>query len=217
MRQPMWHSIAAGWRGVWAALAGDIAAAEQFAEECLQYGQRAGMKNALSTWGTMLLTVRRRQGRQKELVTVVERIAKGPDMRKAGWQSAFGLILAETGDEDAARAIYDEELAAYADALPPYWLTNIAMLSELCASLHDAEGARVLYAALVPYADRNVVVPYASCWGPVDRYLALLAATYGDEELRLRHARRALARTQAMNAPLLTAELEERHGDLLTA
>jgi hypothetical protein len=206
-----------GWRGIWAELAGDVEHAERCAEECLQHGQRAHMKDALSTWAAKLLMLRRRQGRLDELAAVVQRLVRGAGLRNMGWRSAFGLILAETGDEDAARAIYSEELAAYPDALPRSWLTNIAVLSELCASLHDAEGARALYAALSPYAHRNVVVAYSSCWGPVERYLALLAATYGDVELRGQHARLALARTRAMNAPLLTAELEEDHGDLLTA
>lgn len=215
MRQPQWHSIAIGWRGVWAELAGDVAAAELCAEECLRHGQRAGMKDALSMWAGKLLMLRRRQGRLDELATAVERLVRGTDMRNTGWRCAHGLILADAGDEQAAWEIYREELAAYPDALPTFWLTNIAMLSELAAELGDAEGARALYAALAPYAHRNVVVAYASCWGPVERYLALLAGTYGDEELRGRHARSALARTRAMNAPLLTAELEEHHGDLL--
>jgi Flp pilus assembly protein TadD len=159
--------------------------------------------------------LRRRQGRLDELATVVERLVRGTDMRNTGWRSALGLILADAGDEEAARTIYREELAAYSEALPTFWLTNIAVLSELSVRLQDAEGAKALYAALAPYAHRTVVVAYASCWGPVERYLALLAATYGDEELRGQHARSALARTQAMNAPLLTAELEEHHGDLL--
>ncbi|MDQ3676516.1 MAG: AAA family ATPase [Actinomycetota bacterium] len=217
MRQPQWHSVAVGWRGIWAELAGDVAYAERCADECLQHGQRAGMKDALSTWAAKLLMLRCRQGRLEELAPVVQRLLSGADMRKTGWQSAFGMILAETGDEDAAHAIYREELSGYPDALPSFWLTNIAVLSELCARLHDAEGARALYAALAPYAHRNVVVSFASCWGPVERYLAMLAATFGDEELRGRHARRALARTAAMNAPLLTAELKEHHGDRLAA
>jgi DNA-binding SARP family transcriptional activator len=217
MRQPQWHSIAAGWRGVWAELAGDVATAERCAEECLQYGQRAGMKHALSTWGTAVLMLRRRQGRLGELASVAERIIHSTGTSRMGWHSAFGLILADTADEDAARAIYREELTAYPDALPPFWLANIAMLSELCVRLRDPAGARELYAALAPYAERNVVVAYASCWGPVERYLALLAGTYGDDELRGQHARSAFARTRAMDAPLLTAELEEHHGELLTA
>jgi hypothetical protein len=212
MRQPQWHSIALGWRGIWAELAGDVAEAERCAEECLQCGQRAHMKDALSTWAAKLLMLRRRQGRLDELGAVVQRLVRGADMRKTGWQSAMGLILAEAGDEAGARAIYREQLPAFRDTMPSFWLTNMAMLSELCATLRDAEGARVLYAELAPFADRVVVVSYASCWGPVDRYLALLAGTWGDEALRLRHARAALGRTRAMPAPLLTADLQEHTG-----
>lgn len=217
LRQPQWQSITAGWRGIWAELAGDVEGAERYAEECLQCGQRAQMKDALSTWAAKLLMLRHRQGRLHELADVVQRLVSGADMRETGWHSALGLILAEVGDEGAARDIYRTQLPAYPDALPAFWLTNAAMLSELCVRLHDPAGARTLYEALAPYAERNVVVSYASCWGPVERYLALLAATYGDDEGRRDHARRALARTQAMNAPLLTRELEERHGDLRTA
>jgi predicted ATPase len=215
MRQPQWHSIALGWRGIWAELAGDVAEAERCAEECLQCGQRADMKDALSTWAAKMLMLRRRQGRVAELAPVVQRLVGGADMRNTGWQSAYGLIHAEAGDEETARAIYRKQLLAYDDAMPSFWLTNIAVLSELCAKLDDADGARTLYAALAPFAHRVVVVSYASCWGPVERYLALLARTFGDDALRVRHARRALERTRAMNAPLLTEELVQHHGDVL--
>lgn len=208
LRQPQWHSAAHGWRGLWAELAGDVAHAERCAEACLRDGRRADLKDALSTWAASLLMLRRRQGRLGELGPVVRRLARA-DARRTGWRSAHGLILAETGDEARARAIYREELAGLADALPQFWLTRAAMLSELCVRLRDADGARVLHAALAPYAHCNVVVVYASCWGPVERYLALLAATCGDETGSVRHARAALARTRAMRAPLLTAELED--------
>ena len=207
LRQPQWRSMALGWRGLWAEMAGDVAHAERCAEECLRYGRRAGLKDALSTWAAKLVMLRRRQGRLDELSCVVQRLAHG-DVRRTGWRSAHGLILAETGDEAAARAILRDELAGYADALPQFWLTNIAMLSELCVRLQDVDGAGRLYAALLPYAHCNVVVAYSSCWGPVERSLALLAATVGDEPLAARHAHAALARTRAMQAPLLTAELE---------
>ncbi len=215
MCQPQWHSIAVGWRGLWAELAGDIAKAERDATECLQLGRCADMKDALSVWAAKLLMLRRRQGRLAELKPTVQRLVRGEGLRKIGWRSALALILAETGDKDTARAIYREEVGAYSQALPQSWLTNIAMLSELCVKLDDAAGARSLYAALAPYAHRTIVVAYASCWGPVDRYLALLAGTYGDDELRGQHARAALARTRALNAPLLTAEVQKHHPDLL--
>jgi hypothetical protein len=160
--------------------------------------------------------LRVRQGRLGELAPVVERLVRGADMRRTGWRSAFGLVLAGAGDEPGARAIYADELEGYDAALPQFWLTNICMLSELCVELHDRAGALALYGALAPYGHRNVVVAYASCWGPVERYLARLAATGGDEALRRLHASSALARTRAMRAPLLAAELEEHHGDVLT-
>ena len=214
MRQPQWHSIAVGWRGIWAELRGDVAEAERCAEECLHYGQRAHMKDALSTWTAKHLMLRRRQGRLPELVSVVERLVSSDDMRKTGWRSALALILAETGEQGRAEAIYHEEFRVFDDALPVFWLTNIAVLSELCVALRDIDGARTLYAALVPYAQRNVVVSYSSCWGPVERYLALLARAFGDDDARRRHARSALARADRMHAPLLAAELRAQHEDL---
>ena len=147
------------------------------------------MKDALSVWAAKLLMLRWRQGRLAELAPAVQLLVRGGGLRTTGWRSALGLILAETGDEDAARAIYREEIDAYHQALPPSWLTNIAVLSELCVRLHDAAGARSLYAALAPHAHRSIVVAYASWWGPVDRYLALLAGTFGDDDLRGHHAR----------------------------
>ncbi len=176
LRQPQWLSAALGWRGLWAELAGDAEQAEGCAEECLRLGRRADLKDALSTWAASLLMLRRRQGRLDELAPVVQGLA-ADDVRRTGWRSAHGLILAETGDAPAARAILREQLAGLAGTLPQFWLTNAAMLSELCVRLEDADAARVLRAALRPYAHCNVVVVYASCWGPVERYLTMLAAT----------------------------------------
>lgn len=181
-------------------------------------GQRAHTQDAVSTWAAKLFMLRRRQGRLAELTPIVERLAHG-GARGTGWLSALGLIHAETGDEEAARAIYEGEMCGGTDALPRgmFWLTTVALLSEVCAKLHDAERARALYAALISHAHRNVVVAYSSFWGPVQGYLALLAATWGDRALATRHVRSALLATRAMDAPLLTAELEERHNRLLTA
>ncbi|HEV2754040.1 MAG TPA: hypothetical protein VGV36_09445, partial [Solirubrobacteraceae bacterium] len=217
LRQPLFDSIAVGWRGTLAELAGDVELAERCAEECLRHGQRASTQDAVSTWAAKLLMLRRRQGRLAELTPIAERLAGG-GARGTGWPSALALMHAEAGDEDAARAIYEGELAAGTDSLARgmFWLTTVALLSELCAKLGDRERARGLYAALSPHAHRNVVVAYSSFWGPVEGYLGLLAATWGDRALATRHVRSALGRTRAMNAPLLTAELEERHRHLLT-
>ena len=155
MRQPQWDSIAAGWRGVWVELRGDVALAERCGEACLEHGRRADMKHALSTWVARLLMLRRRQGRVGELADAAEQLATGADPRKTGLRIVFGLVLAETGGEPAARAIYREELESYDGVLRPFWLANMAALSELCVVLQDAGGARALYAQLAPYAPQR--------------------------------------------------------------
>ncbi|MBW3537263.1 MAG: hypothetical protein KY395_05765, partial [Actinobacteria bacterium] len=123
----------------------------------------------LLAWGRRGLAQRIEHG-----MAIAERLARS-GARGTGWPSALALMYAEAGDENAARAIYEDQLAGGTHALPRgmFWLTSAALLSELCAKLHDAERARALYAALIPHAHRNVVVAYSSFWGPVEGYLAL--------------------------------------------
>ncbi len=209
LRQPQWNSIAAGWRGVLAELAGDLELAERCADECLALGRRAHMRDATGTWTAKLLMLRGRQGRLHELAPMVAQLVTKDQVRKTGWRSTYGLMLAGQGDTAGAGAIYREELRTYESALPAFWLTSVAMLTELCAALQDVDGAQTLYGALSPYAGRAIVVSYSSCWGPVDRPLALLAGVLGDDEARRRHASAALAQAHRMHAPLLAAELDD--------
>jgi predicted ATPase len=216
--QPLLRSIAAGARGLWAELEGDVELAERYAEELLREARLAHTQDAVSAWASQLFALRRRQGRVAELAPVVERLS-GSGGHQLGWLSALGVLRFETGDAQAARRIYEQELGAGPGGLPHgmFWLTRVAMLSELCAMLGDVSGAEALYALLAPHATRNVVVAYCSFWGPVEGYLARLAQTFGDAPLAARHARAALQRTRAMNAPLLTQDLEQRHGVRLAA
>ena len=214
--QPLFRALAEGARGLWAELEGDIPLSERCAEESLRQARLAHTQDAVSSWASQLYALRRRQNRIGELEPFVERLARSGG-EQLGWLSALGLLRFETGDVEEARRIYEEELKAGPGGLPRgmFWLVRVSMLSELCAKLGDAERAEALYAELVPHAARNVVVAYCSFWGPVDGYLAQLAETAGDDELAARHARSALERTRAIDAPLLTEELERRHGDLI--
>ncbi len=216
--QPLFRALAEGARGLWAELEGDIALSERCADESLRQARLAHTQDAVSSWASQLYALRRRQNRVGELEPFIERLARsGGD--QLGWLSALGLLRFETGDVEEARRIYEEELKLGPGGLPRgmFWLVRVSLLSELCAKLGDVERAEALYAELVPHAARNVVVAYCSFWGPVDGYLALLAQTAGDDELAARHARSALERTRAIDAPLLTEELERRHGDLIAA
>jgi hypothetical protein len=159
-----------------------------------------------------MFSLRRRQGRVGEMTELVEELATTGG-HLIGWRSAWGVLCVETGDEAGARRAYEEEMRHGPAALPRgmFRLTRMALLSELCAMLGDAEGAAALYAALAPYAERNVVVAYCTLLGPVHSYLARLAETFGDAVRAAEHAARALERVREMNAPLLAQELEERY------
>jgi len=215
--QPVLRSVAFGARGLWAELAGDAEETERWADESLRYAKIAHTHDAMSSWGSQVFALRRRQGRIAELASLTEEIADPG--RPLGWLSALGVLRLETGDEPAARAIYEDEMRAGPANLPRgmFWLTRMALLSELCAGLGDAAGAAKLYVELLPHAGRNVVVAYCSFWGPVDGYLALLAETLGHKTLARQHADAALVRAIAMDAPVIVEELQRRRARMRLA
>lgn len=209
--QPLLRSLASGARGLWAELAGDDEQAERWANESLRQAKLAHTGDAESSWGSQMFALRRRQGRAGELAPLAEAVvaAGGGTL---GWRSALGVLRLETGDNAGAWALYEEEMAGGPAALPRgmFWLTRMALLSELCAGVGDPGGAEQLYAELLPHALCNVVVSYCSVWGPVDGYLALLADAFGDKSLARRHLDAALDRAAAMGATAIVGELERR-------
>jgi DNA-binding SARP family transcriptional activator len=213
--QPLLRSLALGARGLFLELDGDLEAAEDAAELSLREARKAHTQDAVSSWASQIFALRHRQGRLAELTSVVERLA-GSGGRQLGWLSALGVVCLETGDTQRARRIYHEEMDCGPERLPRgmFWLTRIALLSELSARLGDRAGARELYGQLAPHAGRNVVVAYCSFYGPVDGYLALLADTFGDRDAATRHCRAALERARTFDAPLLVRDLERRHDAL---
>jgi DNA-binding SARP family transcriptional activator len=209
--QPLLRSLAYGAKGLWAELDGEAEQAERWADESLRQAKLAHNADAVSSWGSQMFALRRRQGRVREMAPVVESIVAAGG-RPLGWLAALGVLRMETGDRAGARALYDDEMREGPAALRRgmFWLTRIALLSELCAGLGDGDGAAALYAELQPHAGRNVVVAYCSFWGPVDGYLALLAETLGDRALAKRHVDAAIEQAEAIGARIIIRELQRR-------
>ena len=89
-----------------------------------------------------------------------------------------------------------EELAEDGFAAVPrdmFWFTAMCVLGEACSHIGDVERARELHAVLLPYRDRMVQVTQAACFGSAERFLGLLAATYGDVDAASEHFEAALA------------------------
>ena len=80
------------------------------------------------------------------------------------------------------------------------WLPALSFLAQACAHVGDPAGASELRALLSPISGRNVVTPDVAYIGPVDRYLALVAAAEGDLEGAVALFASARGLAQAMGA-----------------
>ncbi|MDA0181680.1 AAA family ATPase [Solirubrobacter phytolaccae] len=125
------------------------------------------------------------------------------------WRCGYLCVLLQAGAEDELRVEYDRLAARGFATLPRdnLWLPALALLTQACAHLGDARGAGELRAMLAPYSGHNVVTPDVAFLGPVDRYLALLAATEGDHDAAARYLVTAGALAREMGARPTTARL----------
>jgi hypothetical protein len=109
------------------------------------------------------------------------------------WRAALAASYCAQGRDIEAR--HELELLAHRDftELPRYngWLLTMGLLTDVCAHLGEAARARALYKLLLPFADRNAVVPYTIFAGPVSLYLGILATTARDFDVASEHFREA--------------------------
>jgi DNA-binding SARP family transcriptional activator/tetratricopeptide (TPR) repeat protein len=201
-------------------LDGRLADAERVSAEALRLGIKVHPANAEQAHLLQTLALRREQGRLADLEDVVGRyIRRYPAI--PGWRCVLAHLHAELGrDEDAAREL-DELSAKRFACLPPdaIWLGAIASLADTCAALGDAPHAETLYALLEPFADRNIVIGWASaCQGSAARHLGLLAAVLGRRDVAASHFEHAIAANESMGArPWLARTQVDYAGMLLDA
>jgi hypothetical protein len=106
-----------------------------------------------------------------------------------GWRVLYAYALSKAGRRSAAegefRTFKAQDFPVAEDLI---WMPTMAWLAELCHDLRDPSAAALLYARLSPYSERLVVIGYViACLGSVHRYLALLAATFGQHDAARRH------------------------------
>jgi hypothetical protein len=161
--------------------------------------------NAHNVIASQFAALRYAQGRLAELEPLLRDAADRLPLLPA-WRCGLACALAEGGRLDDAAGQVEQLVTAERALLPrdPFWRLGMALLAEAVALVGDAERAAVLRAELAPYAGWNAVALEAASWGPVDRYLGLLAATVGDEAGARAHfeAAKATARRQG-NRPVL--------------
>lgn len=177
----------------------------------LQQDQFMGMRLE-----ALAFVMRYAQGRLGELEPAVRHFADAqPEMPV--WRCGLVCVLLQTGRDAELEREYYRLSADGFGGLPRdnLWLPALAFLAEACAHLDDREGARTLGALLAPYAGRNVVTPDVAYVGPVDRYLALVAATAGDHEQAAARFASARALARKMGARPTCAQLALDEAEVL--
>jgi tetratricopeptide (TPR) repeat protein len=206
VKQPQAIWIAQALRASRLLLDGRLAEVEALAGVCLQTGERVRDHNALQTFGVHLMLVRVEQGRTAEVLDVLRNYALSYP-RTVAWRAVYAFALSRSGqDEKCASEYASTKLSGFNQPDDLLWPCAMAWLAEVCHSQRDAEGARLLYERLSPYAGRFVAVGFAiACLGAVERYLGLLAATMGDLVAARGHFERALTQNRAASAMLPVA------------
>jgi class 3 adenylate cyclase/ATP/maltotriose-dependent transcriptional regulator MalT len=217
-RQPVNLYVIAGFGVTRALLRGQLAEAERLIAKVLEFGERA-QTDFHGTVGIQMFTLRREQGRLRELGPAVTRFVQ---QHAAGstWRPGLAVIFTELGREQAARAEF-EQLAANdfsGIARDGLWSTCIAYLAEVCAYLGDALRANTLYRLLLPYADRNIVVADGvACFGSASRYLGMLGTIMARWEDAERHFEHAMAMNARMGARPWLAHTQHDYAAMLFA
>ena len=216
--QPFMLHIAEHFACALALCDGRLELAEQLAHRSHEWGRLLTGRDSSGVYGIQMFSVQRERGRLAELAPVV-RILAADAGRDGAWRPSLIALLAELGMEAEAR----RELARVAaDGLGPLratlWVGSLAYLADACSLLGDEAVAALVYPELKPLAGGNVMVGHmVACYGAVDRYLGMLAATLGEDGDAVEHFERALALNRAMGAVTWYAHTAFEYGRFLRA
>ena len=199
-RQPqhLWHVPAL--RAMRAIMEGRFDDAERLSAEALAGGQRAQEPLSAQFHAIQMSLIRRHQGRVEEMLPGVRELAKRYPALRA-WRLALANFLVECDRLDEARTEFEHLAARDFEDVPrdAQYVAGVALVSDVCASLGDAERAAKLYEMLLPHDGYTVVAGRAAaCQGPVSRFLGRLALTMSRAGDAVRHLERAVEMAERM-------------------
>jgi DNA-binding CsgD family transcriptional regulator len=167
---------------------------EQLALQSLRCGQRFDRANAAGIFGVQMFTLRRHQGRLRELAPVLRQFLDQGALAST-WRPGLAILHCELGARDEAQQVFatlagDNFVGIANDAIR---IASLAYLAEVCAWLGDVQRAPMLQDLLQPYAERCIVFgAHTASLGSAARLLGLLAATLQQWDVAQRHYEFAL-------------------------
>lgn len=173
---------------------GRFADAERLALQALRCGERFDRANASGILGVQMFTLRRHQGRLRELAPVLQQFLAGQALA-AIWRPGLAALHGELGALDQAREVFEglarEGFAGIAqDAIR---IASLVYLAEVCVQLQDATRAALLFELLLPFAERNIVFgAHTASFGAAGRVLGMLATTLQQWDAAQQHFEFAL-------------------------
>ncbi len=215
-RQPFICHVAEHYASALALMEGRLPDAEAAAERSRDWGQLLTGRDASGVYGIQMFGVRREQGRLGELAPVLRLLATS-EREGGAWRPGFAALLAELDMEQDVRGELQRVRRLGLDRLrESLWLASLTYLTDASCAVGDAETATLLYPELAPLAGISVMIGHGvACYGAADRYLGMLAATSGENELAEHHFEVALAANLKMGATTWLAHTEYEFGRML--
>jgi DNA-binding CsgD family transcriptional regulator len=194
---------------------GRLADAEAMARRSHEWSRLLTGRDASGVYGIQMFGIRREQGRLGELAPVI-RILAGEG---GHWRPGLVSVLVETGMEADARRELRQIAAEGLDGFrASLWLASLTYLTDACTAVGDEAMAGLVYPELAPLTGGNVVIGHVvACFGAVDRYLGMLAATLGQWERAEDHFERAMILNRRMGADTWLARAAYEYGRMLLA
>ncbi len=216
--QPLFMYMAEQFGSAIALADGRLEEAGAMAWRSYEAGQLLTGRDASGTYGVQMFSLRREQGRLAELAPVM-RILTAGDRDHGPWRPGLVAMLVELGMEAEARRdlaqVIADGLDQFRDSL---WLASLTYITDACAALGDEAAAALVYPELEPLATTNVMIgQLVACYGPVDRYLGMLAATLGDWEHAEEHFEHAMTLCRRMESSTWLAHTDYEYARLLIA
>jgi hypothetical protein len=186
-------------------LAGDLEGAEEATNAVRRIGLETGQPEAGSMFVAELLAVRREQGRQGELEPLlIQALHDNPGI--AALRSSVAYAHAGAGRLEQAAEVFEADARNGFRDMPynTLWSTALVHYADVAAVLRARAAAAVLHQQLAPYSGQ-LAHNSATCLGPIDRALGVLAATLSRHEEAAGSFARAEATCERIEAPLWLA------------
>ena len=196
-----------------ALLGGEFEAAERLGQRALEVAEGYN-ELALSFYGALMMWTWWQRGELAPRDAAFRALVAQAPPEYPTVSAVLALVHAEAGETDAALAQLEalDALGWQQVADDQSEGVSLAMAAAACSLIGQParDLAPRMYEAMRPYAGTAVVVraPAASCVGPADLYLGLLAGTMGDLALAEVHHEAALRLARRMGSPPFVAAAE---------